>query len=364
MVGSVIRLKGLKRYRDPRDGRIYCYHRATGRRLKGEFGSAEFLAEFAEIEATHREQRRRETLPRTLGDIVGLYTQSSRFSELAPRTRKDYVSLLSDLASIHKMPLAAIDKPFLARLRDEHAKRRGWHRANYLIQVLSQVFKVAEEDGVMKENPALRLRKLKRPKDLPAANRPWTEAERRTVLDAAAPHLRLPLAIGALTGLRIADIVTLPKTAFREGWLRHETRKRLVEVVLPVTDELRREILRAPAHAAITLCANSFGQPWTEDGLRCSFGKLRAKLESAGEVEPGLTIHGLRHAMAAELAENGINDSEIACWLGQKTTAMARHYSSRGQETAHGSHGGEAAIPGQTMNATCLGDDENCLRME
>ena len=129
--------------------------------------------------------------------------------------------------------------------------------------------------------------------------------------------------------MRIADVVALPKTAFRDDWTRHETRKRRVEVVLPLTDELRREILRAPAHDAITLCANSFGRPWTEDGLRCSFGRLRDKLEKAGEIEPGLTIHGLRHAMAAELAENGVTDSEIACWLGQKTTAMARHYSSR-----------------------------------
>jgi integrase len=329
MVGSVIRLKGLKRYRDRRDGRIYCYHRATGRRLKSDFGGAEFLAEFAEIEAAHREQRRREKTPRTLGEVAGLYTQSTRFAELAPRTKKDYLGILSDLTGIQNMPLAAIDKPFLARLRDEHSKRRGWHRANYLIQVLAQVFKLAEEDGAMKDNPATRLRKLRRPKDLPEANRPWTEAERKAVLDAAPPHVRLPLAIGALTGLRIADIVTLPRTAFRDDWTRHETRKRRVEVVLPLTDELRREILRAPAHDAITLCANSFGQPWTEDGLRCSFGKLRDKLEKAGKIESGLTIHGLRHAMAAELAENGITDSEIACWLGQKTTAMARHYSSR-----------------------------------
>ena len=329
MVGSVVRLKGLKRYRDKRDGQIYCYHRATGRRLRAQFGTPEFFAEFAQIEAACQEQCRREGLPRTLGEIAGTYTQSARFQELAPRTRKDYLSILSDLANIHDMPLAAIDKPFLARLRDAHAKRRGWHRANYLLQVLSQVFKLGEEYGTMKENPALRLAKLKRPKDLAAANRPWTVSERKIVLEAAAPHLRFPLAIGALTGLRIADIVTLPKTVFQNGWLRHETRKRGVEVCLPLTDELRREILRAPAHDAITLCANSHGKPWTEDGLRGSFGKLRDKLLRAGGVGPGLTIHGLRHTMASELAENDITDSEIACWLGQKTTAMARHYSAR-----------------------------------
>jgi len=64
---------------------------------------------------------------------------------LAARTKKDYVSLLSDFAGIHNMPLAAIGQPFLSRLRDEHAKRRGWHRAHSLIQVIPQVLKLAEE---------------------------------------------------------------------------------------------------------------------------------------------------------------------------------------------------------------------------
>ena len=45
-----------------------------------------------------------------------------------------------------------------------------------------------------------------------------------------------------------------------------------------------------------------------------------------------LTFRGLRHTFAAELAENDITDSEIALWLEQKTTAMARHDSSRRQE--------------------------------
>jgi site-specific recombinase XerD len=121
--------------------------------------------------------------------VAGLYTRSTRFAELAPRTKQDYVSLLSDVAGIHDMPLAAIDKPFLARLRDKHSKRRGWHRANDLLQVLAQVFKLAEEDGAMKDNPAARLRKLKRPKDLPAANRLWAEAERKAVLHAASAHV-------------------------------------------------------------------------------------------------------------------------------------------------------------------------------
>jgi integrase len=332
VTGSVVRIKGLQRFRNPKTGRIYCYHRASGTRLKTEFGTPEFFVELANLEAA---QQKRNSVPRTLGEMIEAYTQSSRFRDLAPRTRKDYFGILSDLKEIYAMPLAAVDKPFLARLRDDQAECRSWHYANYLLAVLSAVFKLAEEYGLMPANPALRLAKLKRPKDRPQANRPWTPAEWAAVRDAAPPHVRLPLAIGAMTGLRIADIVALPKTACRDGWLQHETAKRRVEICLPITDELRAEILRAPAHDAITLCANSRGQPWTDDGLRCVFTKLRDELEKAGQVQPGLTIHGLRHTVASHLAEHDVSERGIATWLGQKTSAMARHYSARADKKKH-----------------------------
>jgi len=45
---TVIRIKGLKRYRVR--GRWYAYHRKSGTRLKSEFGTAEFIAELVSLE--------------------------------------------------------------------------------------------------------------------------------------------------------------------------------------------------------------------------------------------------------------------------------------------------------------------------
>ena len=47
-------------------------------------------------------------------------------------------------------------------------------------------------------------------------------------------------------------------------------------------------------HSAVTLCANSYGRPWTESGFRASWAAVRKKLEKAGRVGPGLTLYGLR----------------------------------------------------------------------
>jgi integrase len=77
----------------------------------------------------------------------------------------------------------------------------------------------------------------------------------------------------------------------------------------------------------VTLAANSRGHPWTESGFRASWRTLRLRLEAAGKIAPGLTFHGLRHTVATILREEGFDDRTIADALGQKTDAMARHYS-------------------------------------
>jgi integrase len=62
-------------------------------------------------------------------------------------------------------------------------------------------------------------------------------------------------------------------------------------------------------------------------GFISSFQKFRKKLEAKGDVSPGLTFHGLRHTVATVLAEAGVEAETIAAWLGQRSTAMAMHYS-------------------------------------
>ncbi|MBB3065006.1 tyrosine-type recombinase/integrase [Limibacillus halophilus] len=78
---------------------------------------------------------------------------------------------------------------------------------------------------------------------------------------------------------------------------------------------------------ALTLAVNSRGKAWTEAGLRASWRKLRIALEEKGAVEPGLTIHGLRHTVATFLKEAGWDEDTIKDLLGQKEIAMAQHYS-------------------------------------
>ena len=65
---TIVRVKGVKRYRAR--GRWYAYHRKTGTRLKGEFGTGEFFAELATLERKLEEAKR---LPGTLGLLFAAY---------------------------------------------------------------------------------------------------------------------------------------------------------------------------------------------------------------------------------------------------------------------------------------------------
>jgi integrase len=96
---------------------------------------------------------------------------------------------------------------------------------------------------------------------------------------------------------------------------------------LPIHPDLAAFLGSMPAHDAITIAANIHGKPWTPDGFRASFGKAMAQLRESGDVEPGLTFHGLRHTVGTLLREVTDDLDLIRRWLGQKTLAMAIYYS-------------------------------------
>lgn len=121
--------------------------------------------------------------------------------------------------------------------------------------------------------------------------------------------------------------MSLKKNAIREAQIWRVTAKTGQEVSLPVHLHLASIIASGPPHDAITLTATSNGTPWTSDGFRASFNKAMKRLEGEGKVGTGLTFHGLRHTVGTLLVEAGVELDIVRRWLGQKTLAMAIHYS-------------------------------------
>lgn len=254
------------------------------------------------------------------------YRASPSFADLAPRTRGDYQRIFDYLRPIADTPLARFDRPLVVRIRDKAAEKHGRRWANYVKSVLSVAFGFGVERGYLPTNPAKEIKAIRRRKDAPEANRPWSDEERHAVLDAAPPHMRPAIALMMFTGLAPIDALRLPRSFMRDGAIATQRSKTGEPVFWPCPAALQEVLASAPTHDATTLVANSLGRPWTDAGLRASWRTLRMKLEAEERIGSGLTLYGLRHTVAVILREAGLDERSIADALGQKTIEMARHY--------------------------------------
>jgi integrase len=202
-------------------------------------------------------------------------------------------------------------------------------------QVFSLLFAWGYDRGYLASNPAIRIKGIRKAKDAPEANRPWTDAERHAVVDAVPAHMELPLYLMMFCGLDPQDAIRLPRNAISDGKLDTKRGKTAEPVWQPLPTPVLQALARAPKHSAVTLCANSKGRPWTVSGYRTSWRPIRQKLEAEGLVQPGLTLKGLRHTAATILREMNYDFSQIAEFLGQRTEVMAKHYSRRADRSKH-----------------------------
>jgi len=318
-----VRVKGLKKVRAK--GRVYYYHRKTGRRLESPFGTPEFFAEIAAAEAAIKGKDK--STPGTLGMVIDAYKASRFFTDKREATKVSYERALSILDPLRKMPVSKITSGFAAELRDRLAEKRGRWITNYTLTVLSILMDRACEMNLVQFNPIEKVRHIPRGYDEPRANRPWRPDECRTVLEAAPPYMRVPIGLAMLAGFRKGDTLTVTKAAIKGDLIEVRTRKRGKNVRVPIHPELAAILSEAPAHDATTIAATSRGLPWSESGFNTAFQRLIGKLEEEKRVDAGLTMHGLRHTLATRLKEAGASDESIADLLGQDSLSMARHYS-------------------------------------
>ena len=147
------------------------------------------------------------------------------------------------------------------------------------------------------------------------------------VLERSAPHIRVAIALIMNTGVDPSDALRLLRSQIQGNIIWGARGKTGEEIAIPIGPTLQRALSAAPAHDAVTILANSKGQPWTYNGFSTVWHRFKTKLEAEEASEPGLTLKGLRHTVATTLREAGLEERQIADLLGQKTPSMARHYS-------------------------------------
>lgn len=328
---AVVRIKGFQIWKDRKSPfKWRCRHRKSGTMIdttKFPLGSMSFMAECSRI--VEMLDKANNAKPGTLGMLITRYRESVAFQDLAYRTKSDYQRVFDYLQPIADTATNRFTPPLVVKIRDKAAEKHGRRFGNYVKQVMSSMFSWCLERGYIKTNPAFNIKSIRRPKGMPDANRPWSDQERLAVLDALPPHMTLPIVLMMYCGLDPQDALSLPRTAIANGCIDTQRGKTGVPLWLPLPSAVSLAIETAPEHSAETLCANSYGKPWTYSGYSTNWSRLKKTLEEEGRINSGLTLKGLRHTVATTLREMGVSYDLIAGMLGQKTEAMAKHYSRR-----------------------------------
>jgi integrase len=135
----------------------------------------------------------------------------------------------------------------------------------------------------------------------------------------ASPELALALLMALWTGQRQGNLITIMWSQYDGTHIRLQQNKRRrgkpkKRIVIPVGKPLQVILdARRPEKAEGTILRNTFGQSWTSDGFRASWGTAfdRAKLG-----DEDLHFHDLRGTAVTRLALAGCTVPQIAAITG------------------------------------------------
>jgi integrase len=321
-----VRLKGLnhvtKRLAD--GSRVtYYYAWKGGPRLHGKPGDPGFATAYAEAHAT------RAAKPKdVLQAVIDAYLESPKFTELAPRTRKDYLKHVRKIeAEYADFPISALGDrrargEFLSwRDRLAKASRR---QADYTYSVLALILGWAFDRGMVPCNPCERPGKVYQSERIDSI---WTREDETAFLESAPEHIGLAFMLALWTGQRQGDLLRLPWSGYDGKYIRLRQSKTKMRVCIRVGAPLKA-MLDATPKKAVTILSTTRGASWTEGGFRASW---RTACKAAG-VE-GVTFHDLRGTAVTRLAIAGCTVPEIAAITGHKmsqvTAILEAYYFSR-----------------------------------
>lgn len=252
---------------------------------------------------------------RTVSGLIRSYGQSSRWTKLAPRTMADYRKVLDYLRDkIGDRNAVAITRPLILEAMEANAHRARF--ANYLAQVASILCEHAIDLGWRRDNPVKGVRLLK----MGEGHKVWPKGAIEAYRAHATGNALLIFELCLGTGQRIGDVLKMRWSDIEDGAIRVKQGKTGNEVWIPVSPRLAG-VLDASTRHGLSICAGRDSRPLSY--RRASYAVESARRASGCQA---YTIHGLRHATAAELAEAGCTDAQIAAVTGHKSLRMVAKY--------------------------------------
>jgi integrase len=320
-----VNLKGIAKV--TAKGRTYWYAWRGGPRLRGEPGSAEFIASYNEAIESLRTPD-----PGRFKSLVMLYRASADYARLADSTRKQWSPWLDRIADYFgELRIAQFDRPekirpVIRRWRNQWADKP--RTADYGMQVLSRVLSHAVDPlGKIAGNPCDGI------KQLYSGDRSeivWTEADIAEFKAVCSRELAHAIDLASHTGLRLGDLIRVAWSHVGDDAivLRTGKSRQRREAIIPLYDELRAVFERIPK-TATTVLTTTRRKPWTASGL--STAVQRAKAAAKWDAKD-LHFHDLRGTAATRFYVAGLSVrviAEIMGWDEEAVEKIIRRYVGR-----------------------------------
>jgi integrase len=259
---------------------------------------------------------------------------SQRHNE--PATYAWYNKYLQDFCAHHGRLMVCDVRPFhVNRWLDLHG---GWRVGSRrcAIAAVKRVFNWALSEGLIRETP---LRSLVKPAGR-RRERILAEEERRLIVAAIRDQAFRDFVFALEeTGCRPSEVrkVTAAHANVEEGvWIlpEHKTRTKTGQPRLVYLTPSMQELTSRLAQRYPTgpLFRNARGRPFSRNGIRCRFRRLRKKIPQL----EGVNSYTYRHTYTTDALERGVSVAAVAELVGHKDLQMiAEHYGHLSQKRKH-----------------------------
>lgn len=315
-----IRLAYIKEYTD-QHGRVRRYFRRRGQKaipLKGEPGSAEFMAAYAAAMESKSPPASRHAAG-TLGKLLADYFGSVEFSNLKPNSKALYHFALDPVGAEHGHRLVSDMKRENARkIVETIGRNKKPGMANLVASVMKRVMRFAIDNGWRNDNPFSGIKPYKI-----GTHHTWTDTE----MAAYETHWplgtreRLAYALLLYTDQRSGDVVRMRRADIIGGAIRLVQQKTGAKLLIPIHPALAAAIEAGPSNG-LSLIGDKYGRPIKRPTLTTL---IRKAARDAG-LEPRCLPHGLRKALLRRLAEDGATSKQIAAISGHRSLKEIERY--------------------------------------
>jgi integrase len=242
-----------------------------------------------------------------------LWEQTEEFKQLRPRTKVNYRYWLRKLSAWDDMPIALLDDQKEGR-KLIHAAQKSLathpHQANEVIATLKTLIDWAIRAGHMERNPAKTVKKLKTTQRKAI----WSAEAERLWLSHADQTMRLAFLLGAYTGQRQADILSLRWDQISGGYISIEQAKTAEAVQVAIHPILAEELERTQRHGDFVLMWQDSRpghptdwKPYKDNHFKHAFRRvtLAAGLD-------GLQFRDLRRTLTTRLSALGVTPQQLS----------------------------------------------------